>query len=177
MCCINKVIDEAKCYDEIRKKRWPHGVRCPHCESNKIGKRGKNHRRQECRRYSCQHCGKRFDDLTGTIFMGHHQPLSVWFTFLYLMGLNVSNQPMADERGLNASDGQAMAELLRGGIVQRRAKVRMTGVVECDEVYVVAGHKGRPEKIKGRRGRRRRLEGAPGRGHAGEGKAADLRHD
>jgi transposase-like protein len=164
MCCINKLIDEAKCYDEIRKKRWPHGVRCPHCESNKIGKRGKNHRRQECRRYSCKHCGKRFDDLTGTIFMGHHQPLSVWFTFLYLMGLNVSNQQIAEELGLNTSDGQAMAELLRGGIVQRRAKVRMKGVVECDEVYVVAGHKGRPEKIKGRRGRRRRLKGAPGRG-------------
>jgi len=164
MCCINKLIDEAKCCDEIRKKRWPHGVRCPDCASNKIGKRGKNHRRQECRRHSCKNCGKRFDDLTGTIFMGHHQPLSVWFTFLYLMGLNVSNQQIAEELGLNTSDGQVMAELLRGGIVQRRAKVRMQGVVECDEVYVVAGHKGRPEKIKGRRGRRRRLQGAPGRG-------------
>jgi transposase-like protein len=96
--------------------------------------------------------------------MGHHQPLSVWFTFLYLMGLNVSNQQIAEELGLNTSDGQVMAELLRGGIVQRRAKVRMKGVVECDEVYVVAGHKGRPEKIKGRRRRRRRLQGAPGRG-------------
>jgi transposase-like protein len=40
----------------------------------------------------------------------------------------------------------------------------MTGVVECDEVYVMAGHKGRPDQIKGRRGRRRRLKGAPGRG-------------
>jgi transposase-like protein len=164
MCWINKLIDEAKCYDEIRKKRWPHGVRCPHCASNKISKRGKNHRQQECRRYSCKNCGKRFDDLTGTIFMGRHQPLSVWLTFLYLMGLNVSNQQIAEELGLNASDGQAMAERLRGGIVQRRANVRMTGVVECDEVYVVAGHKGRPEKIKGRRRRCRRLKGASGRG-------------
>jgi transposase-like protein len=132
MCCINKLIDEAKCYDEIRKKRWPHGVRCPHCESNKISKRGKNHRQSECRCYACKNCGKRFDDLTGTIFMGHHQPLSVWFTFLYLMGLNVSNQQIAQELGFDTSDGgQAMAELLRGGILGRRAKVRMTGVVEC----------------------------------------------
>ncbi len=61
--------------------------------------------------------GKRFDDLTGTIFMGHHQPLSVWLTFLYLMGLNVSNQQIAEELGLDPSDGQAMAELLRGGIL------------------------------------------------------------
>jgi hypothetical protein len=41
----------------------------------------------------------------------------------------------------------------------------LSGQVECDEVYVVAGHKGQPETVKkGRRGRRRRLKGAPGRG-------------
>jgi len=40
----------------------------------------------------------------------------------------------------------------------------MKGVVEGDEGYVVAGHKGQPDQIKGRRGRRRRLKGAPGRG-------------
>jgi len=96
--------------------------------------------------------------------MGRHQPWSVWFAYLYLMGLNVSNRPIAEELNLNESDGQAMANELRGGIVKRRSNGRMSGVVECNEVYVVAGHKGRPEKIKGRRGRRRRLKGAPGRG-------------
>jgi len=96
--------------------------------------------------------------------MGRHQPLSVWFSYLYLMGLNVSNRQIAQELGLNESDGQAMAELLRGGIVACRPKVRLEGEVECDEVYVVAGHKGRPDKIKGRSARRRRLKGAPGRG-------------
>ena len=38
--------------------------------------------------------------------------------------------------------------------------------VECDEAYVIAGHKGQPEvvKSKGRQGRRRRLKGKAGRG-------------
>jgi transposase-like protein len=38
--------------------------------------------------------------------------------------------------------------------------------VECDEAYVIAGHKGQPEvvKSKGRQGRRRRLQGKSGRG-------------
>jgi transposase-like protein len=38
--------------------------------------------------------------------------------------------------------------------------------VECDEVYVVAGHKGNPDAVarKGRKGRRRRLKGERGRG-------------
>ena len=38
--------------------------------------------------------------------------------------------------------------------------------VECDEAYVIAGHKGQPEVVqsKGRQGRRRRLKGKAGRG-------------
>jgi len=42
----------------------------------------------------------------------------------------------------------------------------LSGEVECDEVYIVAGHKGQPEVVAklGRPGRRRRLKGKPGRG-------------
>ena len=38
--------------------------------------------------------------------------------------------------------------------------------VECDEAYVVAGHKGQPEVVKstGRKGRRRRRKSQSGRG-------------
>jgi hypothetical protein len=90
--------------------------------------------------------------------------LSVGFAYLYLMGLNLSNRPIAQELNLDDSDGHAMAEALRGGIVKRRSQVRMSGVVECDEGYVVAGHQGRPDQIQGRTPRRRRLQGAPGRG-------------
>ena len=42
----------------------------------------------------------------------------------------------------------------------------LAGVVECDETYGVAGHKGQPERVAaaGRPPRRRRLQGARGRG-------------
>jgi transposase-like protein len=42
----------------------------------------------------------------------------------------------------------------------------LNGEVECDEVYIVVGHKGHPEVVAhlGRSGRRRRLKGKPGRG-------------
>ena len=42
----------------------------------------------------------------------------------------------------------------------------LSNEVECDEAYVIAGHKGQPEVIqtKGRKGRRRRLQGKGGRG-------------
>ncbi len=42
----------------------------------------------------------------------------------------------------------------------------LNGEVECDEVYIIAGHKGQPDVVaqQGRVGRRRRLKGSPGRG-------------
>ena len=42
----------------------------------------------------------------------------------------------------------------------------MNGEVECDEIYLIAGHKGHPEAVReqGRQGRRRRLKGRRGRG-------------
>jgi hypothetical protein len=58
----------------------------------------------------------------------------------------------------------------------------LSGEVEIDEVYVVAGHKGNPPaaRKKARKGRRNRLKGAPGRGtleketrNARKGKAAN----
>jgi DNA-binding transcriptional regulator LsrR (DeoR family) len=86
--------------------------------------------------------GARFDDLTGTVLAGHHQPLRVWVLCLYFMGLNL--RQIAQELDLSESDVQAMAEQLRQGLVERQPEARLDGAVEIDEVYVVAGHKGNP---------------------------------
>ncbi|MEF8711976.1 MAG: hypothetical protein V5B39_00070 [Accumulibacter sp.] len=80
------------------------------------------------------------------------------------MGLNVSNRQIAHELGLNESDSQQMADLLRQGVFKRRSVVRLEGEVACDEVYGITGHQGRPDKIEGRKARRNRLKGACGRG-------------
>lgn len=60
------------------------------------------------------------------------------------MGLNLSNRQIAQELDINEDDAQAMASALRDGLVARAPAVQLEGVVEIDEVYVVAGHKGNP---------------------------------
>jgi transposase-like protein len=50
-------------------------------------------------RYRCNACGGRFDDLTGTVLAGHHQPLRVWVLCLYLMGLSLSSRQIAEGVG------------------------------------------------------------------------------
>ena len=59
------------------------GVRCPACESGAVIRDGCDDT-QPCRqRYRCKACSGRFDDLTGTVLAGHHQPLRVWVPCLY----------------------------------------------------------------------------------------------
>ena len=41
-----------------------------------------------------------------------------------------------------------MVQRLRQGVVDRQPEVVLSGVVECDEVYVMAGHKGHPKTVK-----------------------------
>jgi len=103
-------------------------------------------------RYRCKACASRFDDLTGTVLAGRHQPLRVWVLCLYFMGLNLSNRQIAGELGLCGSDVQAMTELLRRGLVAKAPEVELAGEVEIDEVYVVAGHKGQPAAVAKRGG-------------------------
>jgi transposase-like protein len=148
MVNIQALIDDAKCFDTVRSLRWPDGVRCPDCDSAVVIKKGRDEAQPERQRYECQSCHRRFDDLTAPIFAGHHQPLRTWILCLYFMGLNLSNEQIAQELDLHPDDAQRMTAQLREGIVQRKPAVELSGEVECDEVYVVAGHKGNPEAVR-----------------------------
>src|SRR3954464_761554 len=134
---LPSLIDDAKCFELVRQHRWPEGVRCPSCGSASVARHGRDDTRPHRQRYRCKACGSRFDDLTGTVLAGHHQPRRVGVLCLYFMGLNLSNRQIARGRGLNASNGQAMAEQLRHGLVAHTPAVQLEGEVESDEVYVV----------------------------------------
>jgi transposase-like protein len=148
MVNIRDLIDDAKCFEIVRTMRWPDGVTCPNCSSANVIKNGRDETQPHRQRYECHACRQRFDDLTGTIFAGHHEPLRTWIICLYFMGLNLSSLQIAKELDLNPSDARAMVQQLRQGIVDRQPEVGLSGEVECDEVYVVAGHKGHPEAVK-----------------------------
>jgi transposase-like protein len=147
---IQRLIDDAKCYEMVRELRWAGGVTCPHCSGDEVVKNGHDTTERNRQRYCCSTCRKSFDDLTGTVFAGHHQPLRVWMLCSYLMGLNLSNLQIAGELNLSETQAQEMATQLRQSIADRQEPITLEGEVECDEVYVVAGHKGHPEAVKKR---------------------------
>ncbi len=161
---LSGLMDDAKCFALVRQHRWPEGICCPGCNSSLVVRDGCDDTQPHRQRYRCKACAGRFDDLTGTVLAGHHQPLRVWVLCLYFLGLNLSNRQIAGELGLAASDVQAMTEHLRAGLVAKAPAVELKGEVEpdarasseIDEVYVVAGHKGQPAEVAKRGG----LDGA-----------------
>jgi len=163
---IMRIVSEEECYAALREIRWEKGVRCPHCHSETITRNGNSHKNPHCQKYVCGMCQRNFDDLTSTIISGHHQPLSVWFLMLYLMGLNLSNSQIARELHIPDNVAHLMSSLIREEIERKTNNTTiLSGIIEMDEAYVVAGHKGYPDVVSRleRHGRRRRLKGARGR--------------
>jgi transposase-like protein len=141
-------------------------VYCPRCGFHWTTKRGFHTNQPARQRYHCHSCEQQFDDLTGTPLAGHHQPVKVWIMCLYFMGLNLSNQQIAQELDLNKADVHEMTTFLRQAIHAQRQPPPLAGEVEFDEVYIVAGHKGQPAAVQAaeRPGRRNRLKAKRGRG-------------
>ena len=36
------LLDDEKCFQVVRERRWPEGVRCPHCTSPHVIKQGRD---------------------------------------------------------------------------------------------------------------------------------------
>ena len=71
--------NEEKCRAYLEGLRWPNGVRCPRCGSNKISRirtRGQ---------LDCDPCRYRFSVTAGTIFHDTHLPLWKWFVAVNLI--------------------------------------------------------------------------------------------
>ena len=56
-------------------------------------KHGRDETRSERQRYHCRNCNRYFDDLTGTIFEGQHQPLMRLDIVLVFHGVKPVQQP------------------------------------------------------------------------------------
>jgi len=63
------------------------------------------------------------------------------------MGLNLSNAQIAQELDLNKHDVHQITTQLRQGIIAQQPLSTLSGEVKCDEVYIVAGHKGQPSEV------------------------------
>lgn len=136
---------EDSCRTILERLRWPDGVRCLRCGSEKvkaIPSRGI---------YDCYSCGYQFSVLAGTIFHDTHLPLRKWFVATYLMvesrkGISANQM----KRTISVSYKTAWYLCHRIRAAMRDANpMPLSGIVEVDETYVGGKVRGRGRRYTG----------------------------
>lgn len=165
---IPYMADPQKAADYFRDRRWLSGVVCPFCgaKGSDIQKRGRCP--NGVHRYSCLRCAQRkgqkfatFTDRTGTIFEGSKLPPDVWLLIINLWGLGLNATQIARAAEINRRSAQRACNLLDGAIYgsyHLDPERELGSVVEADEIYQTAGHKGSNERADDRAPRKRGLK-------------------
>ncbi|HEX8817138.1 MAG TPA: IS1595 family transposase [Terriglobales bacterium] len=130
--------DDNKCRAALVKLRWPEGVRCPECLSDKISHVEERHI------YDCDSCRYQFSVLAGTMLHDTHLPLTKWFLATYIMcesRKGVSANQLKRMLGVSYKTAWYLCHRIRAAMKEVEPR-KLTGVVEVDETYVGGRHHG-----------------------------------
>ncbi|CAN5787284.1 IS1595 family transposase [soil metagenome] len=129
---IERFGSEDRCRGYLEALRWPSGVRCPRCESDKISRIVKRNQ------YDCDSCRYQFSVRAGTVFHDSHLKLWKWFLAVYLIceaKKGVSANQL--KRTLNVSYKTAwyLCHRIRWAMHEANPEP-LEGIVEMDETFV-----------------------------------------
>ena len=137
--------------DEIRSK----GRRCPECACERIHRHG---HANDLQRFRCCHCGRTFNDLTGTP-LARLRLKAKWPDYLSALLDSRAVRPAAKRVGVHRNTAFRWRHRFLERVKDDRTK-RLTGIVEADEMFLLESQKGsrkldrKPRKRGGRAGRR-----------------------
>jgi transposase-like protein len=151
LAIIERFGDEEKCRTYLEHLRWPEGVKCLRCQSDKISRiytRGL---------FTCDACGYQFSVKVGTIFHDSHLPLTKWFLAIYLMSearKGVSANQLKRTLGVAYKTAWYLCHRIRKAVADADTSL-LSGIIEVDETYIGGKAKNmhkdvRERKITGR---------------------------
>jgi transposase-like protein len=129
---------EEKCRTYLEELRWPDGVKCPRCGSDKISRIVKRNQ------FDCDACRYQFSITAGTIFNDSHLPLWKWFLAVYVMGESkkgISANQLKRMLGVSYKTAWYLCHRVRAAMHDEAAPL-LVGIVEADETYVGGKHPG-----------------------------------
>jgi transposase-like protein len=135
---------DAECREALEDLRWPNGVRCLRCDSDKIS------RISTRRQYDCDSCRYRFSVTTGTVFHDSHLPLPKWFLAVLLMceaKKGLSANQMKRTLGVAHKTAWYLCHRIREAMKTETCEP-LTGTIECDETYIGGKIRGRANRYK-----------------------------
>jgi transposase-like protein len=128
--------DEAVCRDFLAGLRWPNGVVCPFCQSEKVGHIATRSL------WRCKDCRKQFSVKKGTIFEDSPIPLSKWLPAIWLYSAGKkgrSSHQLARDLGITQKSAWFMSHRIRLAMETDGFDVPVSGEVEVDET-IMGGH-------------------------------------
>ena len=134
-----------KCRDRLEELRWPDGVKCPRCESERVSRRKDRHQ------FQCKSCRYDFSVTSGTIFHDSHLPLWKWFVAVYLIvesKKGVSANQLKRTLGVSYKTAWYLAHRIRDALKEVDAQL-LKGIVEVDETFVGGRMEGQGRGYKG----------------------------
>jgi transposase-like protein len=116
----------------LEELRWPDGVKCPRCNSDKISRIAKR------RQFDCDGCRYQFSVRVGTLFHDSKLPLWKWFLAVYVMGESkkgVSANQLKRMLGVSYKTAWYLCHRIRAALKDESDEL-LSGIVEADETYV-----------------------------------------
>jgi transposase-like protein len=129
--------NEEACDAYLVARRWPNGVICPRCGSDRPYQLKTMKFKWECP--DCSEGGYRFSNIAGTIFENTNVDLRVWYRVIHLL--------LTSKKGMSARQihryfgfgsyktAWYMCHRIRAALVEKDFD-KLGGVVEVDETYV-----------------------------------------
>jgi transposase-like protein len=149
---------EAKCLAFLEHMRWPGGVKCLACESQRITRitaKGKTNKKTgktgpDRELYQCNECRFQFTATTGTVYHDTHLPLSKWFLAIALITESkkgISANQLSRALGVQYRTAWYLAHRIRKAMVDAE-RPKLKGIVEIDETYIGGKQRGPRGKLK-----------------------------
>jgi IS1 family transposase/transposase-like protein len=127
---------EHDCIRYLVLRRWPEGIRCPRCGSERVYPVSTKPWHWQC--YTCTKESYRFSHLTGTIFENTNKPLKDWFRVIHLM--------LVSKKGMSALQlyrYMGFGSYKTAWLMCHKVRIALTedieqlgGIVEVDETLV-----------------------------------------
>ncbi len=138
--------DETVCRDFLAAQRWPRGVTCLECRTDRVGFLPSRSI------WYCKVCGLRFSVKKGTIFEDSPVPLSKWLPAIWLYSAGKksrSSHQLARDLGVTQKTAWFMSHRIRVAL-HLPDDTPLSGEVEADETFI--GGKDKNKHIERRRG-------------------------
>jgi len=133
---IKHFADPKNCREYLVARRWPNGVTCPRCGSDKVAFLEK-YNRWQCSAKT--HANRQFTSKTGTIFEDSPLGLDKWLAAMWLIvncKNGVSSYEVARDLGVSQKSAWHMMHRIRLAMQDDLTGGMLNGEVEVDETFI-----------------------------------------